>query len=151
MISIQHEDFDLNYEYQQLRENSDSDGAIVTFTGLVRDYNADGSISGLFIEHYPGMTEKSLMDICVLAKNNWPLGQTRVIHRIGQLDVNEQIVFVGVSSAHRAAAFAGAQFIMDYLKTQAPLWKQENSAKGSRWVEAKISDITTANKWKPTS
>ncbi|MFT6897073.1 MAG: molybdopterin synthase catalytic subunit [Paraglaciecola sp.] len=147
MISIQHADFDLNHEYQQLRNNSDGGGAIVTFTGLVRDYNEDGSVSGIFIEHYPGMTEKSLMDIFVQARNNWPLGQIRVIHRIGQLDADEHIVFVGVTSAHRAAAFSGAQFIMDYLKTQAPLWKQENSAKGSKWVVAKDSDLAAASKW----
>jgi molybdopterin synthase catalytic subunit len=147
MISIQHKDFDLSFEYQQLRENCEGDGAIVTFTGLVRDYNADGSISGLFLEHYPGMTEKSLMDICLQARNRWPLGQIRVIHRVGQLDANEQIVFVGVTSAHRAAAFSAAQFIMDYLKTQAPIWKQENSAKGPKWVQAKDSDVTAANKW----
>jgi molybdopterin synthase catalytic subunit len=147
MISIQHEDFSLADEYQQLRETSNGDGAIVTFTGLVRDYNADGSVSGMFLEHYPGMTEKALMDICVKARNNWPLGQIRVIHRIGQLDANEQIVFVGVTSAHRDAAFSGAQFIMDYLKTQAPLWKQEVSATGTKWVQAKDSDLQAAKKW----
>ncbi|GAC24399.1 molybdopterin synthase catalytic subunit [Paraglaciecola mesophila KMM 241] len=147
MISIQHEDFDLNHEYLQLRDCNDGDGAIVTFSGLVRDYNADGSVSGLFLEHYPGMTEKSLMDICVQARAKWPLGQIRIIHRIGQLNANEQIVFVGVTSAHRAAAFSAAEFIMDYLKTQAPIWKQEHSAKGPKWVEAKDSDVTAANKW----
>ena len=147
MISIQHEDFDLNHEYLQLRDCNDGDGAIVTFSGLVRDYNADGSVSGLFLEHYPGMTEKSLMDICVQARAKWPLGQIRIIHRIGQLNANEQIVFVGVTSAHRAAAFSAAEFIMDYLKTQAPIWKQEHSAKGPKWVEAKDSDVTAASKW----
>jgi molybdopterin synthase catalytic subunit len=147
MISIQHEDFNLGDEYQQLRDKSKGEGAIVTFTGLVRDYNNDGSVSGLYLEHYPGMTEKSLMDICVQARKHWPLGSIRVIHRIGQLDANEQIVFVGVTSAHREAAFAGAQFIMDYLKTQAPLWKQEVSAKGAKWVAAKDSDLQAAKKW----
>lgn len=147
MISIQHKDFDHAEEYNKLRESTDGDGAIVTFTGLVRDHNDEGSVSSLYLEHYPGMAEKSLMNICSEARKHWPLGQIRVIHRVGQLDKNEQIVFVGVSSAHRDAAFAAAQFIMDYLKTEAPLWKKEGTSTGSNWVQAKESDKQAANKW----
>jgi molybdopterin synthase catalytic subunit len=147
MITVQAADFDQAHEYQTLRQSSDGVGAIVTFTGLVRDFNEDGNVSSLYLEHYPGMTEKALMNICSAARKKWPLGQIRVIHRIGQLDANEQIVFVGVTSAHREAAFAGAQFIMDFLKTQAPLWKQEVSAGGTKWVAAKDSDSQAADKW----
>ena len=150
MITVQTEDFDHFKEYQQLKSNADGDGAIVTFTGLVRDFNDDGCVSAIHLEHYPGMTEKSLMSICSKAREKWDLGQIRVIHRIGTIGVNEQIVFVGVTSKHRRAAFESTQFIMDYLKTQAPLWKQENSGKGAIWVAAKESDKQATDKWELT-
>mmetsp|Transcript_14767 Transcript_14767/g.47059 ORF Transcript_14767/g.47059 Transcript_14767/m.47059 type:complete len:162 (+) Transcript_14767:4103-4588(+) len=147
MISVQEEDFDHCNEYKFLKDNADSDGAIVTFTGLVRDFNVDGSVSSVFIEHYPGMTEKSLMDICSQAKKRWTLGQIRIIHRVGLIEASEQIVFVGVTSKHRNNAFEAAQFIMDYLKSDAPLWKQEGTSNGMKWVEAKKSDEQAKARW----
>ena len=150
MICVQENDFDQGYEYQQLRKDADSDGAIVTFTGLVRDFNDDGAVSNIKLEHYPGMTEKALMNICSRARQRWELGQVRVIHRIGLIEASEQIVFVGVSAKHRQNAFEAAQFIMDYLKTQAPFWKQEGTPQGLKWVEPKSSDADAVKKWKIT-
>ncbi|MGJ8680181.1 molybdopterin synthase catalytic subunit MoaE [Paraglaciecola sp.] len=146
-IVVQTEDFDLATEYNQLRENNSTDGAIVTFVGLVRDFNQDGNVSGLFLEHYPEMTEKSLLAIVEQARQKWPIGRVTVIHRVGHLEVSDQIVFVGVSSQHRQAAFSANEFIMDFLKTQAPFWKKETSPKGDVWVEAKQSDVSKAQTW----
>lgn len=136
MISVQRADFDHCEEYNALRKNSDGDGAVVTFTGIVRDFNKDGSVSSILIEHYPGMTEKSLMNICSEARQQWQLDNVRVIHRFGLIESSEQIVFVGVTSKHRKSAFEACQFIMDRLKTNAPLWKQEGTDSGMKWVEA---------------
>lgn len=137
MISIQQANFNHSEEYEALRKNSDSDGAVVTFTGLVRDFNITGSVSSILIEHYPGMTEKSLMNICSQARQQWELGDVRVIHRIGLIESSGQIVFVGVTSKHRKSAFEACQFIIDHLKISAPLWKQEGTDSGMKWVEAK--------------
>mgnify|MGYP001052874247 CR=1 FL=1 len=147
MISIQKNDFDLADEYKRLREQSDSDGAIVTFTGLVRDFSDTGSVSTLFIEHYPGMTEKTLEAISDKAQQRWDLGQVRIIHRVGYIKADEQIVFVGVSAKHRKDAFESAQFIMDFLKNDAPFWKQEGNAQGMQWVDQKQTDIAAAKRW----
>ncbi len=147
MITVQHEDFDHGAEYQALRRASHGEGAIVTFTGIVRDMGSAGTVSNITLEHYPGMTEKSLKKLCLDAKARWPLGQVRIIHRVGTLDANEQIVFVGVTSKHRRAAFEAAEYLMDYLKTTAPLWKQESSAQGNTWVEAKQSDQEAVIRW----
>lgn len=147
MISVQTEDFDHATEYNRLREHAESDGAIVTFTGLVRDFNSDGSVSNILIEHYPGMTEKSLMDICSQARKRWELGYIRIIHRVGVIESSEQIVFVGVTSKHRKNAFEATEFIMDYLKTSAPLWKQEGTAAGMKWVKSKESDEKATGRW----
>lgn len=147
MIKIQTHDFDIGEQYKAMRQNSISDGAIVTFTGLVRDFNDDGSVSSIFIEHYPKMTQKSLEKICVEAKSKWKLGQVRIIHRIGMLEASEQIVFVGVSSTHRNNAFSAAEFIMDYLKVSAPLWKQEGTSTGMKWVASKESDKQAMTRW----
>ena len=147
MISVQTADFNVGQEYENLRQNADGDGAIVTFSGLVRDFCNDGPVSCVVIEHYPGMTEKSLMTICCEARKRWELGQVRVIHRIGDLEACEQIVFVGVSSKHRKNAFEAAEFIMDYLKTNAPLWKKEGTTSGMKWVAAKSSDDDAIAKW----
>lgn len=147
MITVQTEDFDHCTEYKRLRENANSDGAIVTFTGLVRDFNAEGSVSNILVEHYPSMTEKALMDISSQAQERWELGYVRIIHRVGLIESSEQIVFVGVTSKHRQHAFEATQFIMDYLKTSAPLWKQEGSAAGMKWVKAKQSDKKACEKW----
>jgi molybdopterin synthase catalytic subunit len=152
MISVQAQDFDMATEYQALRndnntDHNSSDGAVVTFVGLVRDYNQGNHVSGLTLEHYPGMTEKALEDIVVSAREKWSLGKVRIIHRIGQLNLSEQIVFVGVTSKHREAAFDAAQFIMDFLKNNAPFWKKENTDIGTRWVEAEDKDKIAQKKW----
>ncbi len=146
MIRIQEQDFCLNQEYERLADNL-SAGAVVTFVGLVRDFNQGEDVAGLSLEHYPGMTEKSLLDIETQAKERWPLLDTQIIHRVGDLDLGDQIVFVGVSSAHRQAAFSACEFIMDYLKTQAPFWKKERTEAGSHWVDARESDDSAAKRW----
>jgi len=154
MISIQQEDFDLAAEYQALRADAPNIGAIVTFTGLVRDFNLvesapeNTSVQGLFLEHYPGMTEKSLEAIIETAKTRWSIINARVVHRIGAMYPSDQIVFVGVNSAHRGDAFAACEFIMDYLKTQAPFWKKELTKEGERWVESRDTDQQAAERWK---
>lgn len=147
MISIQHQDFDHAVQYSELRKTANSDGAIVTFTGLVRDFNAEGKISHISLEHYPGMTEKSLSEICKEANKRWQLGDIRIIHRVGELKAAEQIVFVGVSSRHRKSAFEACEFIIDYLKVQAPLWKQEKNKDGWQWLNAKDSDVSASERW----
>lgn len=146
-ISVQSDDFDFAHEYQKLRDSNNSDGAIVTFVGLVRDTNLQQSVSGLFLEHYPAMTEKVLQGIVKQAKAKWQLGSVSIIHRIGQLHVSEQIVFVGVTSEHRQSAYHANEFIMDYLKTQAPFWKKETTAQGDKWIEAKASDVEKSQGW----
>ncbi|WP_299074495.1 molybdopterin synthase catalytic subunit MoaE [uncultured Paraglaciecola sp.] len=146
-INVQTQDFDFAAEYKKLRDSSNSDGAIVTFVGLVRDSNLQKSVSGLFLEHYPAMTEKVLNNIVEQARSKWPLGSVSVIHRVGQLDVSDQIVFVGVTSQHRQAAYQANEFIMDFLKTQAPFWKKETTDQGDKWIEAKISDIKKSQDW----
>lgn len=147
-ISVQEQDFDLGEEYRQLVADSTSEGAVVTFVGLVRDINQESDIIGLELEHYPGMTEKSLQAIAEQARLRWPLGKIRIIHRYGKLAPADQIVLVATSSRHRQAAFESAAFIMDYLKTQAPFWKKETTKSGEQhWVEAKTSDSYALNKW----
>lgn len=146
MISVQTQDFSLADEYQALRNTDVSPGAVVTFIGLVRDLNLGDQVSTLELEHYPGMTENCLEDICQQAKERWDIHETRVIHRVGKLDANDQIVFVGVSSAHRVDAFAAAQFIMDILKTEAPFWKKESTPENKRWLDARESDTIEARK-----
>ncbi|MCY7296412.1 molybdopterin synthase catalytic subunit MoaE [Alteromonas sp. a30] len=146
-VSVEAEDFDVNQEYHWLRENQMRDGAIVTFVGLVRDMNAGEKVQKLCLEHYPAMAFASLQSIAKQATERWRLGKIRVIHRFGELDLGDQIVFVGVTSMHRGDAFAAAEFIMDFLKTNAPFWKKEQTAKGSRWVDAKQSDQDKTASW----
>ncbi|GEM76365.1 molybdopterin synthase catalytic subunit MoaE [Vibrio sagamiensis] len=146
-VSVREEDFSLEHEYQRL-STLNAAGAVVTFIGKVRDNNLGDDIIGLHLEHYPGMTEKSLIDICEKAECRWPLLGVRIIHRIGDLDIGDQIVFVGVSSAHRAAAFEACEFIMDYLKTKAPFWKKERTSSESRWIEPRQSDQQAMLRWK---
>lgn len=150
MISVQTEDFSLSQEYEQLAAGSEA-GAIVTFIGKVRDFNQGDSVQGLSLEHYPGMTEKALTEIVEQAKGRWPLLQVKVIHRVGDLKLGDQIVFVGVSSAHRNAAFESCEFIMDYLKTKAPFWKKEQVNDSSRWVDARESDNKATDRWQQQS
>ena len=123
-------------------------GAVASFVGLVRASNDGHSIRGMTLEHYPGMTEKALEEICAQARIRWKLLETLVIHRVGALQPGERIVLVGVSSAHRGEAFAACEFIMDYLKTRAPFWKREDTPEGARWVDARASDDTAAGRWK---
>lgn len=146
-VGVQTDDFDLQGEYDTLRAHSDGIGAIVTFVGLMRDMNDGDSVSNMFLEHYPGMTEKSLNSIVDEAKSRWPLMGVRLIHRVGELTPSDQIVLVSVASAHRQAAFEACDFIMDYLKTRAPFWKKELTEKGNRWVDAKDSDDQAAERW----
>jgi len=146
-ISIQTPDFNLQDEVNLLEQDNAVDGAVVTFTGRVRNKNAGLNVSGLFLEHYAGMTEKSLAKIIKQAQQRWQIGRVSVIHRIGQLAIGEQIVFVGVTSMHRQDAFAAAEFIMDYLKVQAPFWKKELTEQGEKWLAAKQSDNQQAQQW----
>lgn len=147
MIKVQADDFNQQVEYDRLRQDS-STGAVVTFTGLVRDINQGEQISALVLEHYPAMTEKALFDIVEQAKSRWSIINATVIHRVGELKLLDQIVFVGIASLHRGDAFAACEFIMDYLKTQAPFWKKETNSEGeSYWVDARESDQTALNKW----
>jgi molybdopterin synthase catalytic subunit len=147
VIRVHEHDFDIAIEYQRLRQLNANNGAVVLFVGLVRDFNQNNKLNGLFLEHYPAMTQSTLVTIVQQAKEKWPLGNVTVIHRVGQLGINEQIVMVGVSSQHRHAAFAGADFIMDYLKVSAPFWKKELSDAGDVWVEAKHTDNEAAKRW----
>ena len=146
-ISIQTQDFSLADEVALLEQDNHSDGAVVTFTGRVRNKNEGLDVSGLYLEHYPGMTEKSLEKIIATANERWEIGRVRVIHRIGQLNIGDQIVFVGVTSMHRQDAFAAAEFIMDYLKIQAPFWKKELTEQGEKWLDARKTDTDKAQTW----
>ncbi|PSU35175.1 molybdopterin synthase catalytic subunit MoaE [Photobacterium lutimaris] len=146
MISVQFDDFSVADEYEQLSQGTDA-GAVVTFVGKVRDFNQGDAVTGLSLEHYPGMTEKSLAAIVEQASERWPLLKTRVIHRVGDLALGDQIVFVGVTSAHRGAAFEACEFIMDFLKTRAPFWKKEQTPDESRWVDARDTDTSAADRW----
>ena len=145
-IRIQSEDFSFVELFNALKSEDASCGAIVTFTGIVREHVATG-VEKLYLEHYPGMTEKALEHIVEKARARWALGAITIIHRVGELSLNENIVFVGVSSAHRASAFEAAQYLMDYLKKDAPFWKKEMGQKGDVWVEQKESDLAAANRW----
>lgn len=145
-VSVQVEDFSVAQEYEALSSGTDA-GAVVTFIGKVRDMNLGDHVTGLHLEHYPGMTEKSLNEICDEAKSRWPLLHLRLIHRIGDLDIGDQVVFVGVSSAHRSASFEACEFVMDYLKTKAPFWKKERTTDGTRWIDSRDSDAKAAQRW----
>lgn len=123
-------------------------GAVVSFVGYVRDFNDGREVAGMFLEHYPGMTEKALLKIVDEAQQRWPLLKLEVIHRVGELKPGEPIVFVAAASAHRQAAFEACDFVMDYLKTRAPFWKKENTSEGARWVEGRDSDHKAADRWK---
>lgn len=150
-IRIQTEDFDLTREVAQLRAGDPGVGAVVTFIGTVRDMNDGSGVSEMELEHYPGMTEKALDEILVQARARWQLLDVLVIHRIGPLKPMDQIVLVAVTSAHRGEAFAACEFVMDYLKTQAPFWKKEHTAQGARWVDARTTDEQALTKWNNAS
>ena len=146
-IRIQETDFDLTTEVKVLRKDDPRVGAVVTFVGTVRDLNDGSQVQGMTLEHYPGMTEKSLEEIIVQARTRWDLYKTLVIHRVGPLLPEDQIVLVAVTSAHRGEAFAACEFIMDYLKTAAPFWKKEETPEGSKWVDARVTDDAAMARW----
>ena len=146
-VRIQEEDFDLGTELAALRAGDARVGALASFVGLVRDVNDGAGVAEMTLEHYPGMTEKTLEAIVAEAKARWHLYGTLVIHRVGPLRPCDQIVLVAVTSAHRGEAFAACEFIMDYLKTRAPFWKREVTAEGARWVDARDSDDSAAERW----
>lgn len=146
-VSIQAADFDVSNELQKLRESDCRVGAICNFVGTVRDHNDGSSVSSLELEHYPGMTEASIELIIDQAHQRFDFYSARVVHRIGLLQPLDQIVLVAVTSAHRGESFKACEFIMDYLKTQAPFWKREQTPEGSRWVDARVSDDAAYSRW----
>ena len=147
-VRIQAEDFDAGRELEQLTHGRSDAGAVASFIGLVRGVSDGHAIRAMTLEHYPGMTEKALEEICREAHARWDILDTLVIHRVGPLAPGDRIVLVGVSSAHRGEAFQACEFIMDYLKTRAPFWKKESTPEGERWVEARDGDDAAAHRWK---
>lgn len=153
MIRVQAQDFDAGAELAAFAAGNGKVGGICMFLGLVRDYLGDdsaagGQVSGMTLEHYPGMTERQLEAIETQARERWPLQDVLVIHRHGRLEAGERIVMVATASAHREAAFQSCHFLMDWLKTKAPFWKVEHTEAGDLWVAAKDSDDTAAARWK---
>jgi molybdopterin synthase catalytic subunit len=146
-VSIQTEDFDLSVEVARLRAGEKGVGAVCTFVGTVRDRNDGQSVSTMELEHYPGMTEKSIEQMIDEAFRRFDILGARVIHRVGLLQPLDQIVLVAVTSAHRGESFQACEFLMDYLKTQAPFWKKEQTPEGARWVDARVSDDAALAKW----
>ncbi|MDD5403624.1 MAG: molybdopterin synthase catalytic subunit MoaE [Sulfuricella sp.] len=147
-VRVQQEDFDVGAELLALRQGNPKIGAIASFVGLVRDINEGDSVAGMTLEHYPGMTEKALAAIVEQAEGRWDIYDALVIHRVGDLKPTDQIVLVAVTGAHRGETFAACEFIMDYLKTEAPFWKREKTAEGERWVDARESDEKAALRWR---
>jgi len=146
-VRVQVAPFDAGAEVNALHAANLGVGAVVSFVGYVRDFNAGQAVAGMFLEHYPGMTEKALLKIVAEAGRRWPLLRLEVVHRVGELAPGEPIVFVGVASAHRQAAFEACDFVMDYLKTKAPFWKKESTEAGPKWVEGRESDLAAARRW----
>jgi len=149
-ISVQHAAFDAGAELNRFHAGRTDMGGIALFSGLVRDLNLGKQVGGLFLEHYPGMTERALEEICQQAAARWPLLAIRLIHRHGALLPGEPIVLVLVAAAHRGEAFDACAFIMDVLKTEAPFWKRETTPTGERWVESRDSDLAAARRWQHT-
>lgn len=147
MIRVQQETFDVGAEQRAILHGRSDVGAVVSFTGLVRDFNERPEVQALTLEHYPGMTEAALGAIVQKAEDRWPLQGVTVIHRIGRLAPADPIVLVVVASAHRRAAFEACDFIMDYLKTRAPFWKKEHTASGDYWVSERDGDHHDASRW----
>lgn len=146
-VSIQTADFDLSAEVAALRRGRPGVGAVASFVGTVRDRSDGADVSRMELEHYPGMTERSIEAMIDAAFARFDILGARVIHRVGPLDVGEQIVLVVVSSAHRGQAFEACEFLMDYLKTQAPFWKKEQTPQGARWVDARVADDDALRRW----
>lgn len=148
MIRVQREDFDPAAEVDRLTERHGGAGAVVTFTGLVREFDGNARLTAMTLEHYPGMTEKALEAIDTEARSRFDLLDTLIVHRYGRLEPGERIVLVVTVSAHRADAFQAAEFLMDWLKTKAPFWKREETAEGPRWVAARTQDEEAAGRWR---
>ena len=147
---MQTADFDVGAEVARLRAGNAKIGAVASFIGVVRDVNDGDQVAGMTLEHYPGMTERSIEAIIAEARKRWNIYDALVIHRVGRLAPLDQIVLVIVTSAHRGDAFAACEFLMDYLKTRAPFWKKEEIPGASRWVEARASDDAAAARWDDT-
>lgn len=146
-VRVQEQDFDVSAELALMRKDNPKIGAIASFVGVVRDINEGDSVATMTLEHYPGMTEKAITGIIDQARGRWEVLDALVIHRVGTLSPTDQIVLVIVASTHRGDAFAACEFIMDYLKTQAPFWKKEITPKGARWVDARVVDDKAAERW----
>lgn len=149
-VRVQTEDFDVSQEMLVLRQKNPKVGAVASFVGVVRDLNDGDEVSALTLEHYPGMTERSLEEIVSEAKSRWNIYDALIIHRVGTLLPLDQIVLVLVTSAHRGESFKACEFLMDYLKTQAPFWKKEQTSSGERWVDARTTDSVAAMRWETT-
>lgn len=146
-VVVQHQDFDLNTEHALLVGDDKGIGAVAAFIGMVRDLNLADDVVALELEHYPGMTEKTLTNILSEARKRWDLQAARIVHRVGKMYPGDQIVLVLTASPHRGDAYEANMFIMDYLKTEAPFWKKEWTPEGPRWIEARDSDDQAAAKW----
>jgi len=146
-VRVQTEDFDVSAEMLTIRQRNPKIGAVASFVGVVRDLNDGDSVSTLTLEHYPGMTEKSLEAIVQQAKERWDIYDALIVHRVGTMRPLDQIVLVIVTSAHRGESFQACEFLMDYLKTRAPFWKKEVTPEGDRWVDARSSDDVAAKRW----
>ena len=146
-VAIQCEDFDLTQEVAALRAGDGGVGAVATFTGTVRDRSDGQNVSAMELEHYPGMTERAIEAMIDEAQRRFDIRAARVVHRVGVLQPGEQIVLVAVTSAHRGQAFQACEFLMDYLKTQAPFWKKETTPAGARWVDARVADDAALARW----
>jgi molybdopterin synthase catalytic subunit len=146
-VSVQAEDFDVAALQRELLAGAHAEGAVACFTGYVRAANVGQPVKVMELEHYPGMTQRSIQGILEQASRRWPLLAASVVHRIGRLQAGDQIVWVGVASVHREAAFSACEFIMDYLKHEAPFWKKEVGPQGARWVEARAQDSVRASRW----
>ena len=146
-VLIQTQDFDLAKEIEALRANDKRVGAVCSFIGTVRDRNDGLSVQSMELEHYPGMTEKAIEAMIDAAMTRFDIFAARVIHRVGLLQPLDQVVMVAVTSAHRGESFKACEFLMDYLKTQAPFWKKEETPEGARWVDARVSDDAALAKW----
>jgi molybdopterin synthase catalytic subunit len=147
MIRVQQEDFDVGAEVARLTEGNHAVGGLAVFVGLVRDMAGDAAIDAMTLEHYPGMTEKKLAEIEKQAQARWPLAASLVIHRYGRLVPGDRIVLVACASPHRDAAFDACRFLIDWLKTEAPFWKLEETGAGARWVDARDSDDAATKRW----
>lgn len=147
-VRVQREDFDTGLELERLSAGNHRIGGVASFVGLVRDMGPGENVSALTLEHYPGMTEKKLAEIEAEANQRWPLDASLIIHRYGRLEPGDRIVLVATASPHREAALAACHFLIDWLKTEAPFWKSEETPRGERWVEKRAEDDTAKTRWR---